>query len=264
MTDHNHYANHLPEDLGFRTGEKGVHNTRSIMLDDLTVLLQELPIDATKEDYRSAISDDNILGKKTSSTRKYIAQRLAEVYALDPGVPLFRLLRHFWQDNEQGRPLLAMLCANARDPILRMTAAPVLALKPGDSFGKQMLEQVVAERAPGRFSETSQKKIARLAASSWTQSGHLSGRNSKTRVRPEVTPANIAYALVLGYLSGTRGALLFDTFWTKLLDTSAYVLHELAQEASRRGVLTYRNAGGIVELDFSQVLTEGEREAILE
>ena len=37
-------------------------------------------------------------------------------------VTLFRLLRYFWEVDSPGRPLLAFLCASARDPLLRVTA----------------------------------------------------------------------------------------------------------------------------------------------
>jgi hypothetical protein len=70
--------------------------------------------------------------------------------------------------------------------------------------------------------------------------------------------------LLLGYLSGVRGTLLFDTFWTKVLDAPDHEVHERAKAASRRSLLTYRNAGGIVEVDFSMILTEDEQERIRE
>ena len=78
-----------------------------------------------------AIVEGNALGKKTESTRKLSAQRLSELYALDEAVPLFRLLRELWPIDEPGRPMLAFLCASARDPLLRMTAKPVLKARRG-------------------------------------------------------------------------------------------------------------------------------------
>jgi hypothetical protein len=43
------------------------------------------------------------------------------------------------------------------------------------------------------------------------------------------------------------------------LDAPDFEVKEHAKSASRRGLLTYRNAGGVIELGFSQVLTEEER-----
>jgi hypothetical protein len=65
------------------------------MLAELTTLLASVPASASKAERRSAIVSENVLGKKTTSTRKSTAQRLSELYALDPSVPLFRLLQMF-------------------------------------------------------------------------------------------------------------------------------------------------------------------------
>jgi len=133
-------------------------------------------------------------------------------------------------------------------------------LKSGDTFDKETLEEAIEHASPGRFSPTSLPKIARMTGSSWTQSGHLEGRYNKVRSHPSVTPSAAAYALLLGYLEGHRGNQVFDTFWTRVLDVSPGQLHDLAQEASRRGLLVYRNAGGIVEVTFDAVLNEEELE----
>ena len=254
----------VPEDAGFRFGQKGVHNTRTMMFSDLEELLKDVPEEAPKEDYREAVVEENILAKNTASTRRYNFQRLSELYGLDPDIALFRIFRAFWGVSERGRSLLAMLLALSRDPILRLTASPVLDLDIGERFEKEAVQKVLKEETGDRFSETSIKKISRMTGSSWTQSGHLEGRRKKTRVRPEATPSNTAYALVLGYLCGVRGELLFDTFWAEVLDAPDHELYDHAQEASRRGLLTYRNAGGIIEVDVSSVLTASEQEALHE
>lgn len=251
----------LPVPLGFRSGKKGVHNTRTVMIEDLRVLFSEVPPSATAEGYREAIVDENVLGKRTHSTRKYTAQRLSELYGLDPTVPLFRLFRHYWGVSQTGRELLAMLLALARDPLLRLTAKSVLEMPLGTRFDKTKLQEVIRSETGERFSETSVKKISRLAGSSWTQSGHLEGRYKKTRQRPACMPANTSFALLLGYLGGARGALLFETFWARVLDAPDFEAKEHAKSASRRGLLTYRNAGGVIEVGFSEVLTEEEHAA---
>jgi hypothetical protein len=255
----------LPDAWGFRSGQKGVHNTRTVMFSDLETLLDALPPRASKEDYREAVVDENLLAKNTDSTRRYTAKRLSELYGLDPEITLFRTFRQYWDvASEEGRPLLAMLLALARDPILRLTAEPVLGMGMGEQFDKTVLQEVIVAETGDRFSETSIKKISRMTGSSWTQSGHLKGRYNKSRQRPNCTPENTAYALLLGYLSGVRGTLLFDTFWTKVLDAPDHEVHERAKAASRRSLLTYRNAGGIVEVDFSMILSEDEQERIRE
>jgi hypothetical protein len=229
------------------------------MVDDLRMLMEQLPSSAAAAEYRGVVVEGNVLGKRTHSTRKYTAQRLSELYGLDPEVPLFRFFRHYWETSQTGRDLLAMLLALARDPLLRLTADAVLDLTPGERFDKTTLQTVIRRETGERFSETSVKKISRLAGSSWTQAGHLEGRYKKTRQRPTCMPSNVSFALLLGYLGGARGALLFDTFWTRVLDAPDFEMKEHAKSASRRGLLTYRNAGGIIEVAFPEVLTDEEQ-----
>lgn len=254
----------LPEQFGFRIGQKGVHNSRTLSFDDLETLLDAVPPGASNEEYRRAIREENVLGKDTDSTRRYLGQRLSQLYGLDEEILLFRVFRAYWERAERGRRLLALLLALARDPILRMTASPVLEMEPGEQLDKQGLRDTIAKEAGDRFNETSVKKIAQMTASTWTQSGHLEGRAKKTRQQPENAPVSTAYALLLGYLCGVRGELLFDTFWAGTLDAPQHERMDLAQAASRRNLLTYRNAGGIIEVDFDPVLTSEENKQIRE
>jgi hypothetical protein len=252
----------FPESFGFRNGPRGVHTSRTIMFAELHDLLAALPATATREEYRQAILRDNVLGKKTLATRRGTAKRLGELYALDLRVPLFRLLRFFWKVDQEGRRLLAFLCASARDPLLRLTAPPVLTAKEGETVAKESLEKAVEEADPDRFKPGICQAIARRAASSWTQAGHLSGHVVKKRSHPVVTPANTAYALVLGYLCGVRGQLLLTTYWARLLDEPTNRIARLAAEASRRGWLNFRQAAGVIEIRFPDLLTAVEKEML--
>jgi hypothetical protein len=107
---------------GFRWGQRGTHTSRTIMLDELRAMLSNCRPDATRDSYLSAIQEDNCLGKRTSATRKLSSQRLSELYALDPEVPLFRVMRRCWYADRDGQAVLALLLALARDPLLRVPA----------------------------------------------------------------------------------------------------------------------------------------------
>lgn len=233
-----------------------------MMLSELSGVLGTTPDDASLADYRAAITEENVLAKKTASNRRLTAQRLSEMYGLDAAIHLFRHLRFFWELDNDGRPLLACLCANARDPLLRMTASRVLSTRIGEVVASPDLEEAVEASAPSRFNPPTRNKIARNALSSWTQSGHLAGRRVKRRRHPVVTPANTAYALLLGYLTGSRGPMLFNTFWTGLLDAPTEELHAMTAEASRREWLDYRRLGKVVEVTFNGLLTQREKEAL--
>ena len=257
-------AESLPGSWGFRTGRKGVHNSRTLSFEDLEMLLGAVPRGASNEEYRRAVREKNVLAKRTDSTRRYLGQRLSQLYGLDKEILIFRVFRNYWERAEHGRRVLALLLALARDPILRMTASPILDMEPGEHLDKADLRQTIAENAGDRFNETSVKKIAQMTASTWTQSGHLEGRTQKIRQRPDNSPVSSAYALFLGHLCGHRGELLFDTFWAHALDCPEHERMALARAGSRRHLLTYRNAGGIIEVDFDPVLSSEERTRIRE
>ena len=107
------------EIAGLRFGDKGTYTSRTMMLVELSDLLAALPANATREDYAEAIIEDNVLGKQTAATRRLSNQRLGELYGLSKSIPVFRVMRRLWDSDEQGRPLIAFLCALARDPLLR-------------------------------------------------------------------------------------------------------------------------------------------------
>jgi len=119
---------------GFRTGDKGTHTSRTMMLDELTTVLATTPPGATRADYTEAIVAANCLAKPTASTRRLTNQRLGELYALDPAVPLCRILRGLWEVDRSGRPLLAVLVALARDPLFMATTSSVISLPDGAEF----------------------------------------------------------------------------------------------------------------------------------
>ncbi len=195
----------LPARFGFRSGERGTHASRSIMLADLTQLLASTPADATHAAYRTAILDENTLGKSTASTRLWSWKKLRELYGLDPRLALFRCFRHLWEVDSSGHPLLALLCATARDPLLRMSAALVLETPFGSTVDSGDFAQAIAQAAPNRFSPKTLKAMGIRLAASWTQSGHLAGGKTRQRTHPVLSPEATVYALVLGRLAGARG-----------------------------------------------------------
>lgn len=246
------------ERLGFRDGERGTHTSRTIMLAELNLLLEYRPGEVGREEYRQAVIADNVLAKRTGATRQLTFQRLNELYGLDPDIPLFRYLRFLWRADPEGRPLMAFLCAYGRDPLLRLSAPALLDVDPGTIIDKGDIERVLAEGAPDRFNASILSKIARNAASSWTQAGHLRGRSRKQRTRPKATPGAAAMALFMGYLEGLRAQRLFNTVWTRLLEVPLHRLQDLTREAAQRGWLDYLQADTVVEVRFPGRLTPEE------
>lgn len=244
--------------FGFRVGARGTHSSRTLMFEELDRVLAIVPASAGREAYSKALIDENVTGKRTASTRVLTNQRLGELFALDPQVPIFRVMRRYWDSAGEGRRLLALLCALARDPLLRATIPPILAMKAGEELSRQAMADAVRNSVDDRLNYASVDKVVRNASSSWAQVGYLSGRVRKHRQAVEVSPHAVAYALLLGYLLGVRGNRLFRTVWTNVLDTTEERLIFLAMDAKRIGALNMKHGGGVIEVDFSSILTPDE------
>ncbi|MYN66267.1 MAG: hypothetical protein F4X11_14750 [Acidobacteria bacterium] len=238
---------------GLKFGDKSVHTSRTIMLADLGELLAAVPPEAARADYAAAIIDENVLGKATIATRRWTGQRLGELYALDPRLPIFRVVRRLWSVDLPGRPLLAMLCALARDPLLRSTASAVLALPVGTELVRSRFLDEIRKVVGARLNESVLDKVARNAASSWAQAGHLQGRMRKIRTSVTPTPGSVAMALWLGALEGLGGPALLDCHWTQVLDRAGQDLLPMAFEAKRLGLIHARAGGGVVEINASRL-----------
>lgn len=239
--------------VGFRFGAKGTHTSRTMMFDELAAVLAAAPEAASREDYAAAIVEGNCLGKATTATRRLSNQRLGELYGLDPGIPLFRVLRRLWSVDTPGRPLLALQCALARDPLLAATVSPVLALAAGSDVQRDAIRAALKDAVDERLSEATLDKVIRNVASSWEQAGHLVGRTFKKRALVRATPGTVAYGLYLGHAVGFRGASLFATGWVSLLDCTPVAARDLAVEAKRIGLIDLRIAGDVVDLALDRL-----------
>lgn len=238
------------EQVGCKFTPGGSHSSRTIMLAEVQRVLDTVQAGSPPDSYRLAIVTHNVLGKGTDSTRRKSYRHLRELYGLSESVSLFAVLRRLYIADPQGIQLLAFLCAWSRDPLLRATTPAVSPVSEGTTVSSGDLAKAVAEAFPGQYSELNQGKIARNAASSWTQSGHLVGRARKVRRRVQPTVGSVTMALWLGDIGGFHGAACFSNPWCRVLDLSADQARNRAMEAHRHGLLTMRAVGEIVEITF--------------
>ncbi|MFG1285137.1 hypothetical protein [Xanthobacter autotrophicus] len=241
------------ERAGFRFGAKGTHTSRTMMFDELSQVLKATNQDARRADYASEIIDCNCLSKPTASTRRLSNQRLGELYGLDPAVPLFRVLRRLWDISADGRPLLALLAAIARDPLLAATCSAIVIMPANAELRRDALKEVLQAVVGDRLNESTLEKVCRNAASTWAQSGHLEGRTFKKRriVLPSATA--VTFAIYLAHAAGFRGAEIFSSGWLRVIDCDPPQARALALDAKRHGLLDLRMAGDVVELNLSRL-----------
>ena len=251
--------------FGFDFKRAGAHTSRTLMLDELSILLSYLDnANVDKADYLTAIIYDNCLNKRTLTNRKLTYRDLVTLYTLDESLVIFRALRFFWQRDQQAHPLLALLCSYCRDALLRLTAPFIINFSEGVVVHRVMMEEFIEQQQPERFSPATLKSTAQNINASWTQTGYLNGRTPKLRSQAKATPGSVAYTLFLGYLMGVRGELLFQTEFAKLLDCNIDQAIDLAEEASRRGWIVFKRVGRTIEVLFPLLLTQQEMEWLRE
>lgn len=239
------------EEFGFSFKKAGIHTRRTMMLNELKTLFEYVNnINANKEDYYKAIIEENCLGKRSGSNRKYSASYLSELYLLDPNILLFKAFIFFWSRDPESRPQIALLLSYVRDGVLKDSADYIMKLPVGAKAVKRDLEEHMSNKNPNRFSVPVLQSTVRNLLSTWSQSGHLIGRTNKERVRIEPKIGAIAFAAFLSYLCGERGQLLFETEYFKLLDCSQGKAIELIKIASNKGWLVFKQLKDVVEIAF--------------
>ena len=234
----------------------GTHTSRTMMFDELDALLYGTPRDASYDDYSTAIIEDNILGKRTLATRGKSLRHLRELYALRGSVPLFGALRLLWHEDAGARPLLALMCAVARDPLVRCGVELIRETRIGTELASEDFTSAVQSAFPERFSPGVRDRIGRNLASTWTQSGHLvAAGKSAAKVRSRVTVTSMAatYALYLGHLDGKAGPALLEGTWADILDADSAVMRAMAETAARGSWLELAASGGMLQIGFDHL-----------
>jgi hypothetical protein len=238
------------EQFGLKFSAGGAHISRTMMLQELDSVLAAVKSGSSPSDYREAILQRNVLSKTTDSTRQKSLRHLRELYGLDEAVPIFALLRKLHSLNGASLPLLALQVAWARDPLFRGTTLPVIDATEGAQVETASLAQALEAAFPQQYSELNRNKIARNAASSWTQSGHLAGRARKIRQRLKPTPTASVMAFFLGAIAGHHGVAMFSNPWCRLLDLDRDRARTMGFDAHRAGLLNMREVSEIVEVSF--------------
>lgn len=248
--------------LGFKLGKSGPHSARSLMLPELSTLMDEFSNDTSMPWLIESIEVFNCLHKATANSRKLTRRHLIDLYGLENSVCLFRNFRRLWSKSTKARPILALQLALCRDPLLRLAMPLMMQIQPGEKLTRQDMEDQIEAYNPDGYSLASKKSFAQNINGSWTQAGFLQGRAKKIRVIPIVCIENVAFALFVAHLQGYEGQRAFQTDWVKILSSNIDDLYAKAQGASRHGYLRFKHASEVVEITFPNWLTKQEKEAL--
>lgn len=244
---------------GFSNARVGAHAARSMMFLEMRALVLAAPRAATKDEFTKIVIEENVLEKPTLSSRKKSLRHLIELYGLDSSKALFRVFWELSHLDMESLPQLCLVCAYARDPQLRHSFELIRTLRIGQVLDRVAMEEHLESGFPGRFSSAMKKSMAQNVNTTWTVAGHLAGRTKKSRTLPEPRPISTAYAMFVGYLTGLRGERLLDSNYAALVAANRPQLQSALALASARSLLSLKSAAGIVEFDFSNLLTSEER-----
>jgi hypothetical protein len=245
--------------FGFSHASLGGHSARSMMLLEMRALVRAMPLTVAKDHFTKTIVEENVLDKPTLSSRKKSLRHLRQLYGMDTSKALFRVLWELGHADVDSLPQLCLVCAYARDPQLRHSFALVRTLRPDEVLQRAAMEQHLENGFPRRFSPAMKKSMAQNVNTTWTCGGHLTGKAKKTKQLPEPRPLSAAYAMFVGYLTGLHGERLLDSAFAALVASNRSQLHTALTLASARGLLALKHAAGIVEFDFSTLLTPLEQ-----
>lgn len=247
---------------GARVGARGTHTSRTLMLDELTELLRVVPVSAERREYVGAVVDENCLGKATTSNRRLTLQRMTELFALDPEVPVFSVMRRLWDIDSAGRPLIALMCALVRDPLLRGTSPYIVSMPIGAELTHADYVASIREHVDVRLNDGVLDQVRRNSASSWTQSGHLEGRGRKRRMMVGAPFGAVAFALWVGSLEGRVGDDLLASYWMRHFDAPRNAVIEAVLRCKQSGLLFASIGGGVVHIDPTPVFQRSVAEEI--
>ena len=152
-----------------------------------------------------------------------------------------------------GGPLLALLAATARDPLLAATCSAIVTMPARAELQRDSMRNALQAVVGDRLNDSTLEKVCRNAASTWAQSGHLEGRTFKRRqlVFPSVTA--VTFAIYLAHAAGFRGAEIFSCGWLRLLDCEPSQARQLSFDSKRSGLIDLRMSGDIVEFNLSRL-----------
>ena len=238
---------------GVRFGASGTHTSRTMMTTELMEVLRVVPVAANRSEYEKAVVDENCLGKSTTSNRRLTYRRMSELYGLNPSLPLFAVLRRLWDLDVAGRPVIALQCALARDPMLRGTSTYILSMPVGSQLLSSEYVASIREHIESTMNDGVLDQVRRNANASWCQTGHLEGRVTKRRKAVGAPFGAVAFALWLGSLEGRVGDDLLASFWMRHFDAPRHAIIEAVLRCKQAGLIFASIGGGVVQIDPTPV-----------
>ena len=229
---------------------KTVHTSRTIMLDEFTILMNYHSGDS---DFTLAL-DENIMGKKTQDNIKKTNKAILRLYSLDNKFPPFQCFNYFYQSVDSSeKPLLTFIYAYYMDFLLHESIDIVSSVPEGERVPTENFMNNIESKHFGRYSPKTCLSAAQNIASSWKKAGFIQGKikNIRTKVKP--TANTLAFAFLMAYLNDDRGEYILQDKFVQILEVNNTTLKDLTAEANIKGLMEFRAAGSVVSISFNNL-----------
>lgn len=203
--------------------------------------------------------DNNVTGKKSADGIKQTARFLKIIYGFDKSNAAFKIFKFFWISIDMlDRELITFLFALNNDYLLYESISVIAKSKIGEKTTVESFEENIEKYYPNKYSKITRHSIGKNLASSWKQAGFITGKVKNIRTQSEVSYNCVAFAFIIAYLNGLRGDFIISSKWVKALCLNENQLHELAIEASKRGLIQYQFSGNVTSITCNELFKKLE------
>jgi len=230
-----------------------VHTSRTIMFLELEKVMN---FSVEKDNYIESMQN-NVFGKKSQDGIKKTSGFLSQLYQFNLTFNKFKAFRFFWSiADENEKVMLSFVFAVNNDYLLQENISVLSNYKLGAKVELESIENNIEKYHPNRYTKVTLHSIAKNIASSWKQTGFISGKVKNIRTEPEITYRVVSFAMLLAFIDGLRGDFIFHNDCILSLCLSENKIRELAVEASKRDLMQYQYAGNITSISFDNLLTK--------
>ena len=209
-----------------------------------------------KDNYIESMQN-NVFGKKSQDGIKKTSGFLSQLYQFSLTLNKFKAFRFFWSiADENEKVMLSFVFAVSNDYLLQENISVLSNYKLGEKVELESIENNIEKFHPNRYTKVTLHSIAKNIASSWKQSGFITGKVKNIRTEPEITYRVVSFAMLLAFIDGLRGDFIFQNNCILSLCISENKIRELAVEASKRDFMQYQYAGSVTSISFDSLLNK--------
>jgi hypothetical protein len=234
--------------------------TRAALYSDFRTLVASVPAGASRESYRRAVIEENVLGRATHAARSKAWKELAPRYGIDEAAPLFGafLYEEKQASSEKDHATTAYLLFALHDRLVTDLGIDwlydYLRTAPAELRTADVIAFLTAREPThpeiAAWSRSSRENIASHYLSALKEFGLARGAQKKVSVRPSPGAPPVRFLLRALLLSGQIPLAAVQSPLFRLLGLSVDETVELLFRLNAEGTIRFRMQGDVVEIDL--------------